>query len=89
MMQRYYTLKSTEQRTYNCLNKDTCPLQQKCFTANIVYTAKVTSNNRNYQEKVYFGSCKNTVKNDFPITNNHLIYMNIKMKQSYQMKSGE
>ena len=47
--------KSTEQRTYNCLNKVNCPLEQKCLTANIVYKAKVTSSNQNYQEKVYFG----------------------------------
>ena len=45
--------KTTEQRTYNCLNKVNCPLEQKCFTTNIVY--KVTSSHQNYQEKVYFG----------------------------------
>ena len=36
---------STEQRTCNCLNKDNCPLEQKCLTTNIVYKAKVTSSN--------------------------------------------
>ena len=50
--------KSAEQRTCNCLNKDNCPLEQKCITTNIVYKAKVTSSYRNYQEKVYFGSCE-------------------------------
>ena len=38
-----------------------------------VYKAKVTSNNENYQEKVYFGSCETTLKNDFQITKSHLI----------------
>ena len=54
--------KSTEQRTCNCLNKVNCPLEQKCLTTNIVYKAKVTSSNQNYQEKVYFGLCKTTFK---------------------------
>ena len=57
--------KSTEQRTWNCLNIDNCPLEQKCITRNIVYKAKVTSGNRNYQEKVYFGSCETTFKKRF------------------------
>ena len=54
--------KSTEQRTCNCLNKDNCSLEQKYLTTNIVYKAKVTSSNENYQEKVYFGSCETTFK---------------------------
>ena len=31
---------------------------------------------------------KPPLKSDFPITKNHLLYINIKMKQSYHMKSG-
>ena len=31
----------------------------------IVCKAKVTSSNRNYQEKVYFGSCETTFKKRF------------------------
>ena len=54
--------KSTEQRTCNCLNKVNCPLEQKCLTTNIVYKAKITSSNQNYQEKVYFGSCETIFK---------------------------
>ena len=50
---------------FNCLNKDTYLLEQKCLTTNIVYRAKVTSNNRNYQEKVYFGLCETTFKKQF------------------------
>ena len=57
--------KSTEQRTCNCLNKVNCPLEQKCLTTNIVYKAKVTSSNQNYQEKVYFSSCETTFKKRF------------------------
>ena len=54
--------KSTEQRTCNCLNKVICSLEQKCFTTNIVYKAKVTSINQNYQENVYLSSCETTFK---------------------------
>ena len=57
--------KSTEQRTCNCLNKVNCPLEQRGLTTNIVYKAKVTSNNQNYQENVYFGSCKINFKKRF------------------------
>ena len=42
--------KITKLRTCNCSNKDTCPLEQQCLTANIVYKPKVTSSNRNYQK---------------------------------------
>ena len=65
--------KSTEQRTCNCLNKVNDPLEQKCLTTNIVYKAKVKSSNQDYQEKVYFGSCETTFKNDPQITKSHLI----------------
>ena len=66
-MQRFYSLqKCTEEGTCNCLNKDTCPLEQKYLTTNIIYSDKVTSNNQNYQEKVYFGLCKTTFKKRFP-----------------------
>ena len=41
------------------------PVEQKCLTTNIVYKAKVTSSNQNYQEKVYFDSCKTTFKKRF------------------------
>ena len=56
--------KSKEQRTCNCLNKGTCPLEQTFLTTNI-YKAKVKSSNRNYQEKGYFGSCETTFKKRF------------------------
>ena len=69
----FFNNKSTEQRTCNCLNKDNCPLEQKCLATNIVYKAKVTSGNRNYQEKVYSGFVKPPLKSDFQITKSHLI----------------
>ena len=40
-------------------------IRTKCLTTNMVYKAKVTSNNENYQEKVYFVSCGTTFKKRF------------------------
>ena len=51
-----FSEKSTKQRACNCLNKDSCPLDQKCLITNIVYKAKVTSSNR---------TCKTTFKRRF------------------------
>ena len=81
--------KWTQQKTCSSVNKSTSPLEQKWFAANIVHKAKVASSNQNYWEKLYFSLCESTLKSNFPITKYHLIYMNIKMKHSYQIKSGE
>ena len=78
--------KSTEQRTCNCLNKVNCPLEQKCLTTNIVYKAKVTSSNQNYQEKVYFGSCETTFKKRF---SNHKKSFNLKEYKNETELSNE
>lgn len=61
----------------------TCLLKQKCLTTNIVYQAKVTLNNRSFQEKVEPVSVrvKPPLRNYFSITKNQLIYVNTKIKQ--------
>ena len=41
---------------------------------NIVYQIKVTSSNKNYQEKVYFGSFETILKKQF---SNHKISFNL------------
>ena len=40
-------------------------IEQKCLTASIVYKAKVTSSNQNYQKKVHFGLCETAFKRRF------------------------
>ena len=77
---------SIEQRTCNCLNRVNCPLEQKCLTTNIVYKAKVTSSNQNYQEKVYFGSCETTFKKRF---SNHKKSFNLKEYKNETELSNE
>ena len=46
---------NNSERTYNCINSETCPLQQKCLTNNIMYKATITSNQDNYHHKIYYG----------------------------------
>ena len=41
--------------TCNYINKEKCPLQAKCLTNNIMHKATLTSNQDNYQHKIYYG----------------------------------
>ena len=43
------------ERLCNCINKQNCPLHQKCLSSNILYKATITSNLNEYGEKVYIG----------------------------------
>ena len=43
------------ERTYNCINKELCTLQENCFTNNIIYKATLTSNLNTYQHKIHYG----------------------------------
>ena len=76
--------KGAEERTCNCLNKDNRPLEQKMSH----YIAKVTSSNGKKKKKIILARVKTPLKNDFQITKSNSIYMNIRMKQNYQMKPG-
>ena len=46
---------NNSERTCNCINRETCPLQQKCLTSNIMYKAAITLNQDNYHHKIYYG----------------------------------
>ena len=39
-----------------------CPLSNHCQITNIIYKAKITSNLRNYHQKVYYGTSEGTFK---------------------------
>ena len=52
-------------RTCNCRAPQSCPLEGKCLSTNIIYQAKVTSNGR---VETYVGLTENTFKTRF---NNH------------------
>ena len=54
--------KKTKAVRCNCINKPDCPLSNQCEIANIIYTAKITSNLRNYHEKIYHETNEGTFK---------------------------
>ena len=56
------TGKKTQAVKCNCINKPDCPLSNQCQITNIIYKAKITSNLRNYQEKIYYGTSEGTLK---------------------------
>ena len=49
------------QRNYNCHANSTCPLDGKCLSSNIVYSAEVLIGNNHHGDK-YFGNCKTEFK---------------------------
>ena len=42
-------------RKCNCLNKQLCPVNGECLTGNVIYEARVVSDDPAYTEKVYIG----------------------------------
>ena len=60
---------SNSERTYNWINSETCSLQQKCLTNNIMYKATITSNQDNYHHKIYYGITETKFKQRYP---NHI-----------------
>ena len=53
---------NNSERTCNCINREKCPLQQKCLTNNIMYKATLTSNQDNYQHKICYDITKTKFK---------------------------
>ena len=62
------------EESYNCRNKNNCPLDGKCLTPNIIYEAQITSNQRNYKQKIYIGTAETDFKHRF---NNHTKSFNL------------
>ena len=56
------------EESYNCRNKNNCPLDGKCLTPNIVYEAEITLNQLNYKQKINTETAKIDFKHRF---NNH------------------
>ena len=53
---------NTSERTCNCINKAKCLFQKRCLTNNIMYKATLTSNQDNYQHKIYYGITETKLK---------------------------
>ena len=54
--------KKTKAVRCNCINKPDYPLSNQCQISNIIYKAKITSNFRNYHEKIYHETDEGTIK---------------------------
>ena len=54
--------KETEAPKCNCISKPDCPRSNQCQITNIIYKAEITSNLRNYHEKIYYGTSERTFK---------------------------
>ena len=57
--------KKTQAVNCNCIKKPDCPLSNQCQIMNIIYKAKITSNLRNYHEKIYYRSSEGTFKHQY------------------------
>ena len=51
----------TNKQTCNCCTNKTCPLDSKCLSSNIVFSAEVLIGNNQQGEK-YFGICETEFK---------------------------
>ena len=49
----------------NCRNKNSCRLDGKCLTTNIIYKAQITSNQLSYKQKIYIGTAETDFKHRF------------------------
>ena len=58
-----------ETRSCNCRNKDSCPLNNQCLTKNIVYEAKIETEDT---IKFYRGLCSTTFKERLAVHNQHI-----------------
>ena len=56
------TEKKTQAIKCNCISKPDCLLSKQCQITNIIYKANITSNLRNYHEKIYYGTSEGTIK---------------------------
>ena len=68
-----------DNRRCNCIEEGSCPMNGECLASNIVYEARLTSDEPNSSEKVYIGIAETTFKKRFSNhkkTFNHAKYKN-------------
>ena len=51
-----------QNRTCNCINKESCPLNNQCLTENIIYEATIITDDPNTVPKTYIGLCEGPFK---------------------------
>ena len=53
------------QKSCNCIIKNQCPMDGQCQTTNAIYEATITTDDDNYQPKIYIGLAETTFKKRF------------------------
>ena len=53
---------NTTGKTCNCAKKEQCPMNGNCLASSLVYEATISTDNVNYQPKIYIGLCEPTFK---------------------------
>ena len=49
----------------NCRDRNSCPLDGKCLTPNIIYKAQILSKQLNYKQKNYIGTTETDFEHRF------------------------
>ena len=73
----------------NCRNENSCTLDGKCLTPNIIYEVQIMSNQLNYKQKICIGNAKTDFKHRF---NNHTKSFSLehyKTTQNYLKITGQ
>ena len=83
------TEKKTEAVKCNCINKPDCPLSNQCQITNIIYKAKITSNLRNYHEKIPTEPAKVHLTSVMETMRNYSIMKNIGQIQNFRRNTGD
>ena len=78
--------KKTEAVKSNCISKLDSPLSNQCQITNILYKVKITSNFRNYHEKIYCGASEHLFKQPY---GNHKKSINQEKNRTYTELSKE
>ena len=56
---------NNQNKTCNCIKKESCPLGNQCLTPNIVYQGTISSNEPNTSPKTYIGLCEESFKKSY------------------------
>ena len=79
---------SVQARTYNCINKSKCPLNNKCLSNNVLYKANVIRGQRITEIKITTASVRLSSSHDTQTIENLLKTEITKLTLNFPMKSG-
>ena len=76
---------SAQARTWNCINKSKCSLNNKCLSNNVLYKANVTSKTENYINKIYYSISETKFKSRYE--NHQKSFKNRKYKTDTELSN--